>query len=130
MGGEQDLSAAAKEVAKLPGDLAGLVDDAGVLGMGNDFAEQTKKARKTLDTCVATLKGIAVKISRSRAPARTFQSLVDVSKGRDIDAWHKAKTICLRIIQIYFIVRCHVKNDYCIDLILFLTTSLYCQISF
>ena len=72
---EQDLSDAANEVAELPEDLTGLVDNESLLGEGKDFAEQLKKARKKLDTCMAALKGISLKISRSRAPLERFRAL-------------------------------------------------------
>ena len=65
---EQDLSDAAKGVAELPEDLTGLVDNESLLGEGKDFEERRKKARKKLDTFMASLKAIGVRISRSRPP--------------------------------------------------------------
>ena len=47
---EQSLSDAAEEVAELPEDVTGPVDNESLLGEGQDFAEQHKKARKKLDT--------------------------------------------------------------------------------
>ena len=71
---EQHLPAAAREVAGLPEDLTGLVDNESLLGEGKDFAEHFKKAMKKLDTCVAALKGISLKISRSWPPAGRFRA--------------------------------------------------------
>ena len=58
--------------------MTGLVDNESLLGEGKDFAEQLKRAQKKLDTCMAALKGSSLKLSRRRAPAGTFQSVVDI----------------------------------------------------
>ena len=56
--------------------------------MWTDFAEQLKQGRKKLDIYMAALRGVLFKISRSRAPKGTFQSVVDRICPQQVKATH------------------------------------------